>query len=205
VIPKRFQKRRRGSLCKVLARMDSGCAAENTLAWLERHGVGYVVKMRMKRDLRVEVMSLPWKVYRKEETDAGPVELCSLPWNPPGWSRMRRLVIVRWGEETDRAKTDLFDVLGYTYTVFVTNLDWAEQDIYRFCDKRADMKNHIREAKTDLGIGHIPTAEFQPNAADLELRLLALNQLILFSTNVPGEEEPRPQASTIRGTDPAFS
>jgi hypothetical protein len=198
VIPQRFQKRRPGSLCKVLARMDSGYTAENTLAWLEGHGVGYVVKMRMKRDLRVEVMSLPWKVYRREETDAGPVELCSLAWKPPGWSRTRRLVIVRWAEETDRAKTDLFDVLGYTYAVFVTNLDWAEQDVYRFYDKRADMENHIREAKTDLGIGHIPTGEFQPNAADLELRLLALNQLILFSTNVLGEKEPRPQASTIR-------
>jgi hypothetical protein len=198
VVPKRFRKRRRGSLCKVLVRMDSGYAGRNTLAWLEKQGIGYVVKMPMKRDLRVEVMSLPWSLYRTEETDAGPVELCSLLWKRACWPRARRLVIVRWGEQTDRAATDLFDVLGYTYAVFVTNLDWDEQDIYRFYDKRADIENHIREAKSDLGIGHIPTGEFQPNAADLELRLLALNQLILFSTNVLGEKQPRPQASTIR-------
>jgi hypothetical protein len=198
VIPKRFRKRRRGSLCKVLARMDSGYAGEKTLAWLEKQGIGYVVKMKMRRDLRVEVLSLPWKAYTREETDAGPIEFCSLPWKSGCWSRSRRLVIVRWGLNSDRAKTDLFDVLGYTYAVFVTNLDWDEQDIYRFYDKRADVENHIREAKNDLGIGHIPTGEFQPNAADLELRLLALNQLILFSTNVLGEKEPRPQASTIR-------
>src|SRR5512139_1552729 len=30
VVPKRFQKRRRGSLCNVLARMNSGYAGQNT-------------------------------------------------------------------------------------------------------------------------------------------------------------------------------
>jgi hypothetical protein len=118
VVPKRFQKRRRGSLCQVLARMDSGYESQ--------------------------------------------------------------------------------DALGYTYVVFVTNLDWDEQDVYRFYDKRADMENHIQEAKADLGIGHIPTDAFQPNAADLELRLLALNQLVLFSRCVLGQTESRPRASTIR-------
>jgi hypothetical protein len=101
VVPKRFQKRRRGSLCQVLARMDSGYESQ--------------------------------------------------------------------------------DALGYTYVVLVTNLDWDEQDVYRFYDKRADMENHIQEAK-----------------ADLELRLLALNQLVLFSRCVLGQTESRPRASTIR-------
>ncbi len=198
VVPKRFKKRRRGSLCKVLARMDSGYAGENTLRWLEEEGIGYVVKMRMKRDLWSMVLTLSGGMYRTEETDAGPVELCSLYWKRTCWSRVRRLVIVRWGEETDRAQTDLFDALGYTYAVFVTNLDWDEQDLYRFYDKRADVENHIQEAKADLGIGNIPTEEFQPNAADLELRLLALNQLILFSRDILGHTESRPRASTIR-------
>jgi len=95
-------------------------------------------------------------------------------------------------------QTDLFDALGYTYAVFVTNLDWDEQDVYRFSDKRADIENHVQAAKADLGIGHIPTEGFQTNAADLELRLLALNQLILFSGDVLGQTESRPRASTIR-------
>jgi len=178
--------------------MDSGYAGENTLRWLEEQGVGYVVKMRMKRDLWSIVLTLSRDLYRTEETEAGPVQLCSLSWKRNRWTRARRLVIVRWGEETERAQTDLFDALGYTYAVFVTNLDWDEQDLYRFYDKRADVENHIQEAKADLGIGHIPTEEFQPNAADLELRLLALNQLILFSRDVLGQTECRPRTSTIR-------
>jgi hypothetical protein len=56
----------------------------------------------------------------------------------------------------------------------------------------------IQEAKTDLGIGHIPTNDFQANAADLELRLLALNQLVLLSRCVLGQTDSRPRASTIR-------
>jgi hypothetical protein len=198
VVPKRFQKRRRGSLCQVLARMDSGYESEDALRWLEEHGVGYVVKMHMRREVWSLVLGMAPRGWRSEQTESGPVELCSIPWQRDCWSRPRRVVMVRWGQETDRAQSDLFDALGYTYVVFVTNLDWDEQDVYRFYDKRADMENHIQEAKADLGIGHIPTDAFQPNAADLELRLLALNQLVLFSRCVLGQTESRPRASTIR-------
>jgi len=198
VVPKRFQKRRRGSLCQVLSRMDSGYEGQDALRWLEEHGVGYVVKMCMRREVWSLVLGLAPGVWRSERTESGPVELCSIPWQRDCWSRSRRLVMVRWGQETDRAQSALFDALGYTYAVFVTNLDWDEQDVYRFYDKRADIENHIQEAKADLGIGHIPTEAFQPNAADLELRLLALNQRVLLSRYVLGQTESRPRASTIR-------
>lgn len=68
VVPKRFKRRRRGSLCEVLARMDSGYAGENTLRWLEGQGIGYVAKMRMKRGLWSVVLTLSGGVYRTEET-----------------------------------------------------------------------------------------------------------------------------------------
>jgi hypothetical protein len=198
VIPKRFKRRREGALCKVLSRLDSGYEAEEIFVWHEGHGVGYVVRMTMKGDIWGTVMNLPTTKYRKLETEAGPIELCSFLYRRPSWSRSRRVVVVRWQDEMDRAQTNLYDALGYTYGIFVTNLDWDEQDIYRFYDKRADMENHIREAKYDMGIDHIPTGDFYPNAADLELRLLALNQMILFSRQILDHTEPRPRASTIR-------
>ena len=97
----------------------------------------------------------------------------------------------------DRAQTNLFDPLGYTYSVFVTNLNWDEEDIYRFYDKRADVENHIREGKYDFFIDHISTDNFHANAADLELRLLALNQLILFAKNILKQHSSRPFASMV--------
>jgi hypothetical protein len=198
VLPRRFQRHRKGALCKVLVRMDRGYATEEIFRWLEKQAIGYVVKMRMTCSLWTLLLSLSGAAYRRRQTEAGPIEVCSLCWHPPGWSRPRRIVIVRWPEETERAQTDLFDALGYTYAAFVTNLDWDEQDVCRFYDKRADVENHIQEAKADLGIGHIPTQNFHVNAADLELRLLAHNQLLLFSRNVLCESQPRPRASTIR-------
>jgi len=95
--------------------------------------------------------------------------------------------------------TTLFDEWGYTYCVFLTNLDWDEKDICRFYyDKRADVENHIKEAKYDFSIYHISTKSFHANAADLELRLPAMNQIIVFAKNVITQGNPRFFASTIR-------
>jgi hypothetical protein len=87
-------------------------------------------------------------------------------------------VLVRWKDESNRSQTNLFDALGYTYAAFVTDLGWDEEDIYRFYDKRADVENHVREAKYDFFINHISTE--------------------LFSKNILRQDSPRPFASTIR-------
>jgi len=178
--------------------MDGGYEFEKALSWHERRGVGYVTKMTMRDNFCDKVYSIPSLRYRKIETDVGEVEVCSFHYQRKAWSKKRRVVVVRWKDEVNRCQTSLFDHLGYTYAVFVTNLDWDEQDIYRFYDKRADIENHIREAKYDLFIGHISTGNFHANSADFELKLLSLNQLILFSKNILKQDCPRPFASTIR-------
>ena len=90
------------------------------------------------------------------------------------------------------------DIAGYTYSVFVTDMDWDEEDIYRFYDKRADVENHIREGKYDFFIDHIATNHFYANAADLELKLLAMNQNILFTKSILKKDSSPPMASTVR-------
>lgn len=197
VLPKRFKRKRKG-MCKVLSRMDSGYEFEEALSWHEGHGVGYVTKMTMRGNFWSKIFCIPPLEYRKINTEVGEVEVCSFQYKRKSWSKHRRVVVVRWKDETNRSQTNLFDSLAYTYAVFVTNLDWDEEDIYRFYDKRADIENHIREAKYDLSIDHISTENFHANSADLELKLLALNQIILFSKNILKQDSPRPFASTIR-------
>jgi hypothetical protein len=197
VIPKRF-KRKRKAFCKVLTRMDSGYESEDIMSWNENRAVGYVIKMTMKGELYSEIFFIPKRSYRKIDTEAGKVEVFSFDFKRDAWSKERRMVVVRWKEEADRNQRNLFDELGYSYSVFVTNLNWDEEDIYRFYDKRADVENHIREGKYDYFIDHISTENFHANAADLELRLLAMNQLILFTRNVLKQDAPRPFASTVR-------
>jgi hypothetical protein len=197
VIPKRF-KRKRKALCKVLSRLDSGYESEEVMSWHEGHGVGYVIKMTMRGGFWSKIFYIPTSQYHTIHTEAGPIEVCSFLYKRGSWSTPRRVVVVRWKEDMDRAQTSLFDPLGYTYSVFVTNLDWDEEDIYRFYDKRADVENHIREGKYDFFIDHISTDNFYANAADLELKLLAMNQIILFAKNILKQDTSRPMASTVR-------
>ncbi len=75
--------------------------------------------------------------------------------------------------DTDRCQGRLFDVFGRSYSFYVTNLDWASEEIARFYDKRADVERTICEAKNDLNIHHVPTSSFGANAADLALKILA--------------------------------
>jgi hypothetical protein len=197
VVPKRFKRKRKG-LCKVLSRMDSGYEFEGNFSWHEQRGIGYVSKMTMRGNFCSNIFCIPRSNYRKINTEAGEVEVFSFQHKRNSWSKHRRIVVVRWKDENNRSQTNLFDALGYTYAAFVTDLDWDEEDIYRFYDKRADVENHIREAKYDFSINHISTEKFYANSADLELKLLALNQLVLFSKNILRQDSPRPFASTIR-------
>ena len=178
--------------------MDSGYETESILNWNESHGLGYVVKMTLRGDIWSKICFIPKQRYRKIDTEVGRIEVFSCPFQRDSWSTIRRLVVIRWKDEMDRAQTALFDDFGYTYSVFVTNLNWYEEDIYRFYDKLADMENHIREGKYDFSMDHISTDQFHANAADLELRLLAMNQLILFTKNVLKHSCPRPFVSTVR-------
>ena len=50
----------------------------------------------------------------------------------------------------------------------------------------------------DFCIDHISTSSFYANAADLELRLLALNQMLFFTMNILKRNAPRHYASTVR-------
>ena len=197
VVPKRFKRKRKG-MCKVLSRLDSGYESEDIFSWHEQRGIGYVSKMTMRGNFWSKIFCIPRSNYRKINTEAGEVEVFSFQYKRNSWSKHRRIVLVRWKDESNRSQTNLFDDWEYTYATFVTDLDWDEEDIYRFYDKRADVENHIREAKYDFFINHISTENFHANSADLELRLLALNQLVLFSKNILRQDSPRPFASTIR-------
>jgi len=197
VVPKRFKRKRKGK-CKVLSRLDSGYESDDIFNSHEKRGIGYVSKMTMRGNFWSKIFCIPRSNYRKINTEAGEVEVFSFQYKRNSWSKHRRIVVVRWKDEINRSQTNLFDALGYTYAAFVTNLYWDEEDIYRFYDKRADVENHIREAKYDFSINHISTENFYANSADLELRLLALNQLVLFSRNILRQDSPRPFASTIR-------
>ena len=91
----------------------------------------------------------------------------------------------------------LWDAAGYNYAAYVTDLDWPPADIVAFYDKRADMEKAIHELKEDFGIDRIASSQFGANAADLELKILAFNLLVLFQRHALGWTVRR-RAQTLR-------
>lgn len=172
--------RESGPKKEILARLDSGFESEAVLRLLERRQVGYVVKVRGTADLTLFGASLPAVVWRRLEWDGeGEMAIASIFWRRSSWSRERRVVVLR-KREMEELQGHLFDADGWSYAFFVTDREWAPEEVARFYDKRADVERTICELKNDLFIGHVPTADFEANAADLTLKVLARNLLVLY-------------------------
>ncbi|MCI0410039.1 MAG: IS1380 family transposase [Acidobacteria bacterium] len=166
---------------EVLARLDSGFECEAALALLERRGVGYVVKMRATWDVASHAAETPARSWRRVDFEGeGQIQVTSFLWcRPSAWKQPRRVVVLR-KREMDQLQGHLFDAFGWSYSLFVTNRDWPAEEVARFYDKRADVERTICEIKNDLHIDHVPTASFGANAADLALKILARNLLVLY-------------------------
>jgi hypothetical protein len=164
---------------EILARLDSGFESNDVLSILERRGEGYVLKMRATYDVAHHAARRGG--WRNVEIEGeGEVQVLSFSWlRPTSWSQPRRVVAVR-KREMDSMQGRLFDDAGWFYSLFVTNLDWAPEDVARFYDKRTDVERTICELKNDLAIGNVPSASFAANAADLALKVLARNLLVLY-------------------------
>ncbi len=164
---------------EMLARLDSGFESNDVLSILERRQVGYVVKMRATYNVAHHAACRAG--WRNVDIDGdGQVQVLSFSWQrPSAWSQPRRVVAVR-KRDMDKMQGRLFDDVGWFYSLFVTNLNWSPEDVARFYDKRADVERTICELKNDLAIGNVPSASFAANAADLALKVLARNLLVLY-------------------------
>jgi hypothetical protein len=165
---------------EILARLDSGFESDDALSVLERRGVGYVVKMRATWELAHFATQLPAAVWTTLEVEGeGQMQITSIFWTRGSWSHERRVVVLR-KREMDRTQGHIFDSEGWSYSLFVTDRDWAPEEVARFYDKRADVERTICELRNDLAIDHVPSSSFGANAADFALKILARNLLVLY-------------------------
>lgn len=164
----------------ILARLDSGFESDDVMRLLERRGVGYVIKMRATHSVILTLYGTGPQAWRRVAFDGdGEIEVGEFSVKRANWIRSRRLVVLR-KREMDQPQGHLFDRLGWSYSFFVTDRDWKPEDVARFYDKRADVERTICEAKYDLSIDHVPTSSFGANAADLAIKVLARNLLVLY-------------------------
>ena len=164
----------------ILARLASGFESDDVMQLLERRGVGYVIKMRATSSVSMMLFGLGPTAWRRVDFDGdGEMEVGDFRHKRDAWGQERRVVILR-KRDTDNPQGHLFDRFGWSYSFFVTDRDWKPEDVARFYDKRADVERTICEAKNDLSIDHVPTASFGANAADLAIKVLARNLLVLY-------------------------
>lgn len=164
----------------ILARLDSGFESDDVMRLLERRGVGYVIKMRGTWSITSYLYGLGPRAWRRVAFDGdGEIEVADLSVKRNDWRQPRRMVVLR-KREMDQPQGHLFDRDGWSYSFFVTDREWAPEDVARFYDKRADVERTICEAKNDLSIDHVPTSSFGANAADLAIKVLARNLLVLY-------------------------
>ena len=194
-LPKRRGRRVEGY--RFLARADSQFDNERSYAAFEDHQGGYVVRARMRRDLQGKLYSMPSRAWQRMETEAGEIQVTSFEIKRENWSRPRRIVAIRWRDETDRQGC-FWDSYGYSYSAYTTNLQWHPRDIYRFYDAGADVENGVKEAKRGFGIDRFSSEHFYANAADLQLRLIAHNLMVRYGEKILGYSGPRLTAETIR-------
>jgi hypothetical protein len=181
---------------EVLARLDSGFESAEVLSLLEWRQVGYVIKMRGTFDLASYAACRAG--WRNVDIDGdGQVQVISFPWLRTAWGRTPRRVVVVRKRDMDQRQGRLFDEAGWFYSLYVTNLDWAAEDVARFYDKRADVERTICELKNDVAIGNVPTASFAANAADLAIKVLARNLMVLYRDHGLGLRT-RQRVSTLR-------
>jgi hypothetical protein len=162
-------------------RADRGFDHEALYARCERRGWHSVVKRRVTADLagRIGAHAEAGRWRRIETADDTLLEVAALTFQRQCWSRPRRVLLTR-RRDPATPQGPRWEALGSNDAAYVTDLDWAPEDIARFYDKRGDVEKAIHELKEDFGIDRVPTGQFLPNAADLALKILAFNLLVLY-------------------------
>jgi hypothetical protein len=184
---------------KVEVRLDAAFFTKEIVAYLDRSGVEYVVKMPM------------WKwTGIKDEINA------TRYWhhanNELSWSK-KSVFLKKWGGNVEvicfRKKLsekpkgtvghqlDLFSPDDGTYEYFVlhTNKKLRPENIVEFYNGRCAMEHQLAEIKGEFGFDVIPTRHYQGNSAHQQISLLAYNLVRNFQIDSEIAKERPPTRS----------
>ncbi len=165
-----------------LLRADSGFYAENVLNWLEARTIDYIISAKLTQALQGAII----RDARWWALETG-LELAEIEYQAQGWSKPRRIVLVRQSIQRKSApgKTlSLFaddpDISGWRYGGMVTTLSLPALEVWRSYRGRADCENRIKELKADFGLDSFSLNDFYATEAALGFAMLAYNLMSLF-------------------------
>jgi hypothetical protein len=162
------------SIREIRFRADAGFGYEPVLKTVETGGAEYAVVVRINPGLKRLLPALPYQpASHRWECAEG-------EFRAQGWSRARRIVVVRRLLEEHDPQPTLFAMGRYVYRAWATNLDLTPPGVWHFYDGRAAVELRIHERREAFALRKIPTASFEANALHLELIRLAYNLVTAF-------------------------
>jgi hypothetical protein len=175
-----------------LVRGDSGFSIGSFLDLLEENHIDYIVVCRMLATLRRQIAGLKDWVQLDERMAASECQ-----YHAQGWSKGRRIVVLRFPVRERPEGQRLLQVPGYTYAVYVTNLRLSAAHVRQLYLGRADSENRIKELLQDFAISGFVTQKFWATEAAFRMALCAYNLMSLFRQSVLGSAS-KHTLSTLR-------
>jgi hypothetical protein len=182
------------SVERIFARADSGFYCWEAVQAYQQAGCQFIVVARKTSRLVEELQQAEWKPSPKTDAAAQ----CEFRYQPDGWGQPFRFVALRYEKEPEEVEAgeaeqyQLFATQGYTYRVFVTNLEDAVDRAVWFYNQRAGAENLIKEANNDAGLAAHPSRRFDVNGNHFQLAMLAYNLncwLMLFNREASTEAD----------------
>lgn len=162
---------------RIRLRADSGLFGKRIVEFLDGTGCGYVIVARAYSTIKSRARSCQFHVLGHGW------EVGEFHYQPHGWQRSHRFVVVRHPVPTDPTEArqlTLFKDRKYAYQILVTNLTTHPWRVARFYAKRAAVEKNIRELIYDYPLAKIPTEDWVPNVAFFQMLLLAYNVVHWF-------------------------
>jgi hypothetical protein len=166
-------------------RIDAAGDCTDLMAAIADEGAHFLTKAKLTKDLLGAVLAhTDWRTVIADDDGSPARQIADIPFARAVWQEAGlpvRVIAVRTLEKTTGKQVQLWDDLDYTLKVYLTNDfdndgDWLARDY----EGRAGIEPLIGEFKHHLGIGAVPTDNFNANHAMLLLKLLTYNLLRRF-------------------------
>lgn len=171
-----------GQTCVGLFRADSGFYDKAIVAWLQERKIAHIISAKLTTALQHAIVEqCTWQ----EVTDG--IQVSELRYQPHGWERAQRLVVVRQHVrrvaapgKTPSLFADDPDLQGWRYGAMLTDLTLPAVEVWRLYRGRADCENRIKELKADFGLDSFVLKDFWATEAALSVAMLTYNLMSVF-------------------------
>ncbi|MFC2084982.1 IS1380 family transposase [Bacteroidota bacterium] len=144
-----------------LVRADSGFYSDKVMKWFEKRILSYIIAVKLQKPIKLILRSMETWI----EIAPG-IQIAEFKYKAQKWKSERRFVAVRKDVRKNPKFSGklltLFDeeIPIWRYSVFVTNMELPNEQIWNLYRDRADTENRIKELKLDFGADNFCLKKF---------------------------------------------